>query len=90
MAPLDADAHRRAALERREREVAAREAELAGGRLWRALLWRARMVPLRVVELIVGTWLAVAAIVAGHAVISVSALLAGVLLVTAAVLQLAD
>jgi hypothetical protein len=90
MAPLDADAHRRAALERREREVAAREAELAGGRLWRALLWRARMVPLRVVELVLGSWLAVAAVIAGHAVLSVSALLCGVLLITAAVLQLAD
>jgi hypothetical protein len=65
MAPLDAETHRRAALERRERDVAAREAELAGGRMWRALLWRVRLVPLRLVELVVGSWLTVPAIVAG-------------------------
>ncbi|HEY7078025.1 MAG TPA: hypothetical protein VH418_21755 [Solirubrobacteraceae bacterium] len=89
MAPLDADAHRRAVLDRREREVAAREAELARGRMWRALVWRVRLVPLRLVELIIGTWLAVAAVVGGAEVLRVSALLSGVLLVTAAVLQLA-
>jgi hypothetical protein len=32
MAPLDADRHRRELLERRERDVAAREAELAARR----------------------------------------------------------
>lgn len=89
MAPLDADRRRREALERRERDVAAREAELAARRPWRGLLWRARLVPLRVVELVVGSWLAVVAVVGGSELTSVSAFLSGVLLVTAAVLSLA-
>jgi hypothetical protein len=90
MAPLDADRQRRAALERREQAVAAREAELAGRRrLWRALLWRAQLVPLRIVEIIVGTWLTVAALAAGSQLLSVSAFLSGVLLVAAAILSLA-
>jgi hypothetical protein len=55
MASLDSDRQRRQLLERRERDVAAREAELAGRRPWRGLLWRARLLPLRVIELIVGS-----------------------------------
>jgi hypothetical protein len=46
---------RREALERRERAVAAREAELAGRRPWRAMVWRARLAPPRIAELIVGS-----------------------------------
>jgi hypothetical protein len=88
MAPLDADRRRREALERRERDVAAREAELAGRRPWRALLWRARLAPWRVVELILGSWLVVAAVSGGEA-LAVSALLCGIVLAAAALLQLA-
>jgi hypothetical protein len=88
MAPLDADRWRREALERRERDVAARESELAGRRPWRGLLWRAQLVPLRIVELVAGAWLVVVAVVGGTQLESVSAFLAGVLLVAAAVLSL--
>jgi hypothetical protein len=88
MASLDADRRRREALERRERAVAAREAELAGRRPWRALIWRARLAPLRIVELVVGSWLVVSAIVAGSGLVAVSAVLCGLVLVAAAVMQL--
>lgn len=88
MAPLDADRRRREALERRERDVAARESELAGRRPWRGLLWRAQLAPLRVVELVAGAWLVVVALAGGSQLLSVSAFLAGVLLVAAAVLSL--
>lgn len=88
MAPLDADRSRREALERRERALAAREAELAGRRPWRALLWRAQLAPLRVIELVVGSGLVLVAL-AGGPLLSVSAFVAGVLLVAVAVLSLA-
>jgi hypothetical protein len=90
MAPLDADRRRRELLERRERDVAAREAELAGRRPWRALLWRIRLAPLRIVELIAGSWLVVSAMIAGSGLLAVSALVCGTLVVAAALIRLAD
>jgi hypothetical protein len=90
MAPLDADRHRRELLDRRERDVAARETELTGHRPWRALLWRMRLAPLRVVEFLIGTWLVVSAMITGSGLMAVSALMCGTVIVAAALIRLVE
>jgi hypothetical protein len=93
---MDTDRHRtlgerrrREELERRERAVAAREAEMRGGRPWRSLLWRVRLAPLRIVELIAGAWLMVVSLMAGSTVPAVSTMLCGAVLVAVSIIRLA-
>lgn len=98
MASTEGDLRRREAelvrrgysLQRREHELAAREAELTGGPSWRAVLCRLAFAPISGLRLAAGLWLMAGATVFGGTVLIASAIGCGVLLITTAVIQLAE
>jgi|SRR5919204_5249851 hypothetical protein len=89
MGPTDAELQRRRAeLAARERRVAARESELHARRSWRRLWWAVRLAPWGLVELVLASWLVVAAVALSAGTVRVSGAICGSLVGALAVARL--
>jgi hypothetical protein len=71
---------RRAELTRRARDLAAREGELHARRPWRRVWWALRLAPWGLAEMIVASWIIVAAALPGDAALRLTCGLAGLVI----------